>query len=386
MEKPKLNVALIGYRFMGRTHSNAFRQASAFFDLPVEPVMKVLCGRNTEAAQKVADAFGWEEVMGDWREVVARPDIHVVDIATPGHTHRDIAVAAAEAGKAVICEKPLANSLAEALEMVRAVEAAGVPNMCNFNFRRTPAVALAAKMIREGALGQIYHWRGIFLQSWLVDPEFPLTWRLRKELAGSGPLGDLGSHSLDLARHLVGEIEAVCGTLHTYTKERPIPLNDEGRASTPGGERGPVTVDDAAWALLRFENQAFGTMEATRMATGRLTANRFEINGSRGSVAFDFERLNELQFFSLEDPRPAQGWRTIHVTAPMHPYMEAWWPAGHSIGYEHTFVHAIADFFQAYVQGKSPSPDFRDAAQTQAVLDAVERSHDARAWVEVERV
>ncbi|MBC7224262.1 MAG: Gfo/Idh/MocA family oxidoreductase, partial [Anaerolineae bacterium] len=297
MVKPTVNIALIGYGFMGRAHSNALRQVKAFFNPPVEPRLRVLCGRNTQAAQAVADAFGWEEVVGDWREVVSRPDIHVVDIATPGHTHREIAIAAARAGKAILCEKPLANSLAEALEMVDAVVAAGVPNMCNFNYRRTPAVALAAQMLRAGRLGEIFHWRSLFLQSWLVDPNFPLTWRLQKDKAGSGALGDLGSHSIDLARYLVGEIDAVCAMLHTYTPERPLPLKDAGRASVPGTEKGPVTVDDAAWALLRFRNGARGSLEVTRMATGRLTAHTFEVNGREGSLAFDFERLNELRYF-----------------------------------------------------------------------------------------
>lgn len=386
MGKPKVNVALIGYRFMGRAHSNALRQARTFFDLPVEPVLRVLCGRDTEAAQAVADQFGWQEVVGDWREAVARPDIQVVDIATPGHTHRDIAVAAARAGKAVVCEKPLANSLAQAREMVEAAETAGVPNMCNFNYRRTPAVALARELIQGGALGAIRHWRSTYLQGWLVNPDFPLTWRLRKETAGSGALGDLGSHSVDLARFLVGEVEAVSGVLHTFVRERPWPAADQGRGSHAGQGRGPVTVDDAAWALLRFADGAFGTLEATRMAPGRLNANRFEVNGSRGSLAFDFERMNELQYFSLADPPAVQGWRTIHVTAPEHPYGEAWWPAGHSIGYEHTFVHAMAHFFRAYGQDESPAPSFRDAAQTQAVLDAVIRSAQGGSWVEVESV
>lgn len=386
MPKPTVNIALIGYGFMGRAHSNALHQVKAFFNPPVEPRLRVLCGRNVDAARAVAEAFGWEETVADWREAVARPDIHVVDIATPVHTHREIALAAARAGKAIICEKPLACSLAEALEMAQAVEAAGVLNLCNYNYRRTPAVALAAQMVRAGQLGELFHWRSQFLQSWLVDPNFPLTWRLQKEKAGSGALGDLASHSIDLARYLVGEVEAVCSMLHTYTRERPLPLRDVGRASVPGSERGPVTVDDAAWALFRFRNGARGLLEVTRMATGRLTAHRFEINGREGSLAFDFERLNELLYFSRRDPLEAQGWRTIHVTQPVHPYMGAWWPAGHSIGYEHTFVHALADFFRAYVEGRPCAPDFRDAAQTQAVLEAIALSAEVGRWVEVRQV
>ncbi|NLE76603.1 MAG: Gfo/Idh/MocA family oxidoreductase, partial [Chloroflexi bacterium] len=381
MSKPKVNIALIGYRFMGRTHSNAYRQAKAFYDLPVEPVLRVLCGRNTAAAAPVAAAFGWQEVMADWQEVVQRPDIDVVDISTPGYTHHDIAVAAVRAGKAVICEKPLGNSLAEAQEMAQAAQAAGVPNLCNFNYRWTPAVALAHQLISDGALGVLRHWRSTYLQGWLANPQFPLTWRLRKETAGAGALGDIGSHSLDLARFLVGEVQAVCGMTKTFITERPLPAADQGRASVAGEGRGAVTVDDATWTLLRFVNGAMGSAEATRMAPGRFNYNCFEINGSRGSLSFDLERLNELQYFSLDDPRATQGWRTIHVTAPEHPHMAAWWPAGHSIGYEHTFTHAIVDFLQSYAEGRSPRSDFRSAAQTQAVMEAVLCSAAGGAWV-----
>jgi predicted dehydrogenase len=386
MTKPKVNVALIGYRFMGRTHSNGFRQAKAFFDLPVEPVLKVLCGRDTEAAQPVADAYGWEEVVGDWREVVTRPDIDIVDIATPGYTHFDIAMAAAGAGKAIICEKPLANTLTQALEMADAVEEAGVTNLCNFNYRRVPAIGLAKQLIAEGVLGAINHWRGTYLQGWLVDSDFPLTWRLQKDLAGFGALGDIGSHSLDLARYLVGEITAVSGMMHTYTTERDIPIKDIGRGSLPSGKKGQVTVDDAAWALLRFDGGAFGTMESSRMATGRLNYNRFEINGTKGSLSFNLERLSELQYFNASDPNEVQGWRTVNASKPMHPYMKAWWPAGHAIGYEHTFTHAIVDFLEAYDRGESPLPTFRDAAQTQAVMEAIAASAGSQSWREVQQV
>ena len=385
MSKPKVNVALIGSGFMGRAHSNGLRQVNAFFDLPVEPVMKVLGARNPESGNKLAEKFGWQEVVADWQEVVSRPDIQVVDIVTPVFTHAEIAVAALQAGKAVICEKPLSGTLSQAVEMAQAADRAGAPNLCNYNLRATPAISYARQLIQEGAIGKANQWRAAFQQGWLVNPDFPLTWRLRKEAAGSGALGDLGSHSIDIARFLVGEIEAVSAMLHTFTRQRAIPIKDEGRNSKPSGKMGEVTVDDSVWSLLRFEAGAYGNMEATRMATGQLCANQFEVYGSEGALAFDFMRLNELRYFSLRDPRPEQGWRTIHVTLPVHPYMEAWWPAGHSLGYEHTFTHLLADFFQAYAQDESPAPDFRDAAKTQAVLDAIERSDACRAWVDVER-
>jgi predicted dehydrogenase len=383
MQKPKVNIALIGSGFMGRAHSNGLRQAASFFDLPVEPVLKVLAARNPETGSRLARQFGWEKTVQNWTEVLDDPDIQVVDIVTPVHTHAEFATAALSAGKAVICEKPLAWNLAEAVRIAEAAEKAGLPNYCTYNIRCTPAIKYARQMIEAGELGELTQWRGTFQQSWLVDTDFPLTWRLRKETAGGGALADIGSHSLDLARYLVGEIEAVSAMMKTYTKERWIPVKDEGRNSIPTDKKGEVTVDDAAWSLLRFENGVLGTMEATRMASGQLCANRFEIYGRRGALSFDFMRLNELQFFSLADPRERQGWRTINVTLPVHPYAKNWWPAGHSLGYEHTFANAFADFFQAYAEGRSPAPDFRDAAKTQAVMEAIEKSAASTAWVNV---
>ena len=364
IQKPKVNVALIGSGFMGRAHSNGLRQAKAFFDLPVEPVLKVLSARNPESGSRLAAKFGWEEVLSDWHEALSRPDIQVVDIVTPVYTHAEIALAALQAGKAVICEKPLAANLEQALMMAEAAGKAAVPNLCTYNLRATPAIAYASQLIQEGAMGQVNQWRASFQQGWLVDPEFPLTWRLRKESAGSGALGDLGSHSIDLARFLVGEVESVSAMMHTFTKERWIPLKDEGRSSIPSDRKGAVTVDDSVWSLLRFRNDVFGTMEATRMATGQLCANRFEVYGSEGGLSFDFMRLNELNYFSRGDPRGQQGWRTIHATLPAHPYAQAWWPAGHSLGYEHTFPNLLADFFQAFNRGESLATDFQDAART----------------------
>ncbi len=309
-----IKVGLIGYKFMGKSHSNAYRQVSAFYDLPLQPEMTVLCGRDEAAVSSEAKRMGWQSYSTDWREVIARPDIGLIDISTPGDSHVDIAIAAAEAGKHILCEKPLANTLEEARKMQEAVERAGVIGMVNFNYRRVPAVQLAKQLIESGQLGEIRHWRAVYLQDWIIDPEFPLVWRLQKDLAGSGALGDIGAHIIDLARFLVGDIEEVNGLLKTFIKERPIPSEVTGLSATASTERGEVTVDDAALVLARFANGAIGTFEATRFATGRRNRNSFEINGSRGSIVFDLERLNELQFFSLDDPQETQGFRTILVT------------------------------------------------------------------------
>jgi predicted dehydrogenase len=383
MTVPEVNIALIGSGFMGRAHSNGLRQVDTFFDLPVKVVRKVLAARNPQTGGKLASAFGWQEYVQDWRAVLERDDIHVVDIGTPGYTHAEIAIAALQAGKAVICEKPLANTLDEARQMAAAAEKAGVLTMCNFNLRATPAVALARQMIAAGRLGRVHQWRAAFQQGWLVNTDFPLTWRLQKDRAGSGALGDLGSHSIDMARVLVGEVASVNALMHTFTKQRPIPLRDEGRNSKPSGEFGEVTVDDSVWVMLAFENGAYGTMEATRMATGQAVGNRFEVYGDKGGLLFDFMRLNELQYFDATQVAEEQGWRTIHVTGPMHPYLEGWWPKGHSLGYEHTFAHLFRDFFTAYAEGRPAEPDFADALRTQAVLAAIEDSSAQKQWVDV---
>ncbi|HJQ31110.1 MAG TPA: Gfo/Idh/MocA family oxidoreductase [Pyrinomonadaceae bacterium] len=366
----KINVALIGYRFMGRAHSNAWRQVARFFDVPFEPVLKVVCGRDAEGVRRAADSLGWEEYATDWEQTVARADVDLVDICTPGDTHASIAAAAARAGKIVFCEKPLANTLAEAEAMLAAVRASGVPHMLCHNYRRAPAVALAKRIIEEGRVGEIYHYRGTYLQDWIVDPTFPRVWRLEKSKAGSGALGDIASHSIDLARYLVGEIAEVSGMLKTFIAGRPAP---DG-----GGEMLPVDVDDAALALVRFEGGAVGTIEGTRFATGRRNYNRFEINGSKGSLAFDLERMNELEVYTEEGPDG--GFRKILVTDPAHPYMNGWWPPGHIIGYEHTFTHTVLDLLRAVAEGRQPSPDFEDGVRNQRVLDAIERSSASRRW------
>ncbi len=369
MTQRTLKVAMIGYQFMGRAHSNAWRQVGHFFDLPAKPVLQVVCGRNAAEVAKAAEQFGFAEHATDYEEVVARDDIDIVDVCTPGDSHKEIVLAAARAGKAILCEKPLANKLAEAEEMWAAVQKAGVVHMLCHNYRRAPAVQLAKRMIDDGRLGRIHHFRGTYLQDWIVDPEFPRVWRLEKARAGSGSLGDIASHSLDLARFLVGEIQEVSGLLETFVKERPLP---------EGEGRGAVDVDDAALALIRFEGGAIGTVEGSRFAPGRKNFNRFEINGSRGSVAFDLERMNELEVY--EEQGPDSGFRTILATDPEHPYVEAWWPPGHILGYEHTFTHTVLDMVRGVVDGVSPTPNFEDGVRNQRVLDAIERSSEQRQW------
>ena len=371
----EINVALIGYAFMGRAHSNAYRQVTPFLKPRLRPRMKVLCGRTRPNVEAAATELGWEEVSTSWEEVIARKDIHLVDIATPGDSHAEIAIAAAEAGKTVFCEKPLANSLADAERMLAAVEKAGVTHMICHNYRRAPAVMLARDLISRGELGAIRHYRGTYLQDWITDPKFPLVWRLDRTKAGSGALGDLAAHSIDLARFLVGEIAEVAGHLETFVKERPLP----GHADRTGR----VTVDDAATALVRFENGAIGTIEATRMAPGRKNYNRFEINGSKGSVAFDLERMNELEVYFEADPVASRGFRRVMVTEPEHPYIKAWWPPGHIIGYEHTFVHTVYELLEAMADRRVPWPSFVDGVRNQRVLDAVEKAAQTRAWVSV---
>lgn len=379
-----INVGLIGYKFMGKSHSNAYRQVAAFFDVPLRPDMTVLCGRDENAVKQAADQLGWHEYATDWRKVIERDDIGLIDISTPGDSHFEIAMAAAQAGKHIWCEKPLANTLDEARQMQEAVEKAGVIGMCNFNYRRVPAVQLAKQLIADGRIGEIRHWRAVYLQDWIIDPEFPLVWRLQKDLAGSGALGDIGAHITDLARFLVGEITEVNGLLTTFIKERPLPAEVTGLSASASTERGQVTVDDAALYLARFDNGAVGTFEATRFATGRRNKNSFEINGSRGSIVFDLERLNELQYFSLDDAPDVQGFRDILVTEGVHKYVGAWWPAGHIIGWEHTFTHGLYDLLQGIATNQAPAPTFEDGVRCQAVLDAVERSSDSGSWVKPE--
>ena len=373
----EVNVALIGYAFMGRAHSNAWRQVSRFFSPKLTPRLKVICGRDRKNVQAAAATLGWEESATDWREVIARPDIHIVDVSTPGDSHTEIGIAAAQAGKAVFCEKPLANTVKEAKAMVAAVKKAGVPNMICHNYRRAPAVMLARELVASGKLGQIYHYRGTYLQDWVVDPALPLLWRFQKEKAGSGALGDILSHSLDLGRFVLGsEVTEVAGALETFIKRRPLLDNPK--------KKGRVTVDDAALSLVRFANGAIGSIEGTRLAPGRKNFNRFEVNGSKGSIAFNLERMNELEYYSREDEGSVQGFRDILVTEPgHHAFVKGWWPPGHIIGYEHTFTHTVFDFLQAVASGKRVRPDFEDGLRNQVVLEAIERASRSRRWIKV---
>jgi predicted dehydrogenase len=372
---------------MGRAHSNAYRQVGVFFpDVALKPEMTAVCGRDEAGVRAFAEQFGWQSYETDWRKLVARDDVGLVDVSTPGDTHAPIAIAAAEHGKHVFCEKPLANTLDEARQMRDAVQKAGVVGMVNFNYRRVPAVQLAKNLIESGRLGKIYHWRAVYLQDWIMDPNFPLVWRLDKNAAGSGPLGDLGAHIVDLARMLVGEIAEVTGLTETFIKQRPVlAASDSGLGATGGAEMGQVTVDDAALFLTRFENGAVGTFEVTRFANGRRNYNSFEINGSKGSLVFNLERMNELNVLFSDDAADVQGYRNVLVTeGGAHPYMSAWWPAGHIIGWEHTFTHGVLDLMNGIAAGTSPHATFEDGLRCQAVLDAVERSAGSRSWVEPE--
>lgn len=382
MAKKKINVGLIGYQFMGKAHSNAYRQVGRFFDLPVAVNMHTICGRNATAVTHAAEAYGWQNVETDWRKVVSNPEIDVIDISTPGNTHAEIAIAAAQAGKAVFCEKPIGNTLEEAEAMLKAVQEAGVPHAVFHNYRKVPAVALAKKLIQDGRLGTIYHIRATYLQDWIADPNFPLVWRLQKEIAGSGTHGDINAHIIDLGRYLVGEFDEVVGHLHTFVKERPLAgaINDKLGAEA-SSEMGQVTVDDAAMFLAKFKNGALGTFEASRFAVGRKNYNRFEINGSRGSVVFNLERMNELEFYDNSTPEETHGFTLIQATEGSHPYAGHYWPVAHIIGYGETFTNLLADAFTQMAEGKPISPDFTDGYENQRVLDAVERSSEARRWI-----
>ena len=388
MSKRQLNVALIGYQFMGKAHSNAYRQVARFFDdLPVEPVLKVICGRNEENVRKAAQKYGWEEYDTSWERVVERKDIDLVDVSVPGNMHAPIAIAAANAGKMVLCEKPLANTLADAREMYEAVQKNNVTNALCHNYRFAPAVQLAKQLIDEGRIGKIYHFRGTYLQDWIVDPNFPLVWRLQKEVAGSGAHGDLNAHLIDMARFLVGEIAEVSGMMETFIKQRPkLAASDDRLGGVASSEMGEVTVDDAALFLVRFENGAIGSIEATRFALGRKNYNRFEINGSKGSLVFNMERMNELEVYLQDDPPHVRGFRVVQASDSMHPFMSAWWPVGHIIGYEHTFINLVYTMLKAFDKGEPFKPNFEDGVRNQAVLEAVDISSQQKRWVKFEEL
>ncbi|MEC0242537.1 Gfo/Idh/MocA family oxidoreductase [Paenibacillus dokdonensis] len=384
----QIHVGMVGYKFMGKAHSHAYRDIPMFFPNTIQPVMQAVCGRDADGVSKAAKQFGWNEYVTDWKELVQREDIDLIDINAPSDMHKEITLAAAKAGKHLFCEKPLALSLKDSREMLEAAEAAGVKHMVGFNYRFAPAVQLARKLIQEGRLGQIYHFRGWFLQDWILDPDFPLVWRLQKDVAGSGSHGDLGAHTIDLAHYLIGDIEEVVGMSETFIKERPLPGSMSGLSAkgSQSNEKGEVTVDDATMFLARFENGALGSFEATRFAAGHRCTNSFEINGSKGSVKFDFERMNELQVYFTDDAEDVQGFRRILATDPAHAYAEAWWPPGHTIGFEHTFIHETVELLQAIEEDRQPVPNFADGVKCQQVLEAVELSITERRWVQTKEL
>ncbi|WP_271177379.1 Gfo/Idh/MocA family protein [Leifsonia poae] len=373
---------MVGYGFMGAAHSQGWRVAPRFFDLDAVPVMRTIVGRDAERVEDARARFGWERAETDWRRVIEDPDIDIVDICTPGDSHAEIAIAALEAGKHVLCEKPLANSVDEAERMAEAADAArarGIRSMVGFSYRRVPAIGFARKLVQDGRLGDIRQVRAVYLQDWLTDEDGPMTWRLDKTLAGSGALGDIGAHAIDLVEHLTGSrLATVSGTLETFVTERPLLGETVGLSGTASEERGRVTVDDAAWFTARLAggraDRAVGSFEATRYATGRKNALRVELSGSRGAIAFDLEAMNELQFYDATAPAGEQGFTRIIVTEPEHPYMANWWPTGHAIGYEHAFSHEVVDFVGAITSGSDPEPSFDDGLHVQRVLAAVERS------------
>lgn len=383
-----LGVAVIGYAFMGRAHSLAWREAPRIFDLGREPKLRALVGRDGDAVRNAAITLGFADVASDWRDVIMRDDVDVVDICTPSDSHAEIALAALAAGKHVLCEKPLANTTADAKRMAEAARAAadsGTVAMAGFNYRRVPAVAFARDLVAAGRIGTVRQVRATYLQDWVVDPESPLVWRLRIERAGSGALGDIGTHIIDLAQFMIGD--TICGVsalAETFIRERPLPSASAGLATTGSIERGPVTVDDATIFLARFAGGAIGTFEATRMAPGRKNELRIEINGATGSLVFNMETMNELLFYDGTEPAETAGFRRILVTEPGHPYLSAWWPAGHVLGWDHSFIHEIKDFVDAIAAGEPVAPSFDDGWQVQRVIDAVTGSAAARStWQEV---
>ncbi|NEA29604.1 Gfo/Idh/MocA family protein [Actinomadura bangladeshensis] len=373
-----VGVGMVGYAFMGRAHSQAWRSVGPFFGPPLTPVMAALAGRSADRARAAADALGWASVETDWKELLRRDDVQLVDICTPGDSHAEIAVAALDAGKHVLCEKPLANSVAEAEAMAAAADRArerGVRSMVGFNYRRVPAVTLARRLVDEGRIGTVRHIRAQYLQDWLADPEAPFTWRMDRDRAGSGALGDIGAHIIDTAQFITGQsLVGVSALMDTFVPERPV----------PGGGTAPVTVDDAALFIGRTSGGALATFEATRFATGRKNSLRIEVSGSSGALAFDLESLNELWFYDGAEDGATAGFRRIVVTEPVHPYAGHWWPPGHILGYEHTFTHQIADLLTAIADGADPRPSFADGLQVQRVLAAVADSAASRSWVDVE--
>jgi predicted dehydrogenase len=369
-----INIGIVGTKFMGRAHSNAFMDVAHFFDLPLTPVLRAACGRNAAELEAFAKRFGWQTTETVWERLVARDDIGLVDICTSNVTHMPIAVAAARAGKHVLCEKPIAMNAQEARLMLDAAREADVRHMVAFNYRRVPAIMLARQLIEEGKIGKVRHFNAVYYQDWLVDPSFPIVWRHDVKEGGSGAHGDMNAHTVDLARYLVGEIEAVCGAKEIFVKERPL---------SGGAGKGTVTADDALYFIAKFHDGALGTFMATRFATGRKNYLRLEVFGSEGAFVFNLERMNELEFYSRADEGKAQGFRNIMVTEGSHPFISAWWPPGHIIGWEHTFIHEVRDLLVAIGKGEPVYPDFHDGLRCQQVLDAALQSAVEERWVQV---
>ena len=376
MSKKELRVALIGHQFMGIAHSNAFLNAGIWTDLPVKISMKCLCANDTEDNLKAfAEKYGWESYETDWQNVVKRDDVDLISIATPNHLHKEIALEAAKYGKHILCEKPLANNLSDAKEMLDAVNKAGVRHCCGFSYRFTPSLALARQFVLDGKIGRIYHVFVRYAQDWITDPNFGMVWRFDKKIAGSGPLGDLSAHSINATRFITGlSFNQVCGNMQTLIKERPLDSNN------PNGPKGNVTVEDVAQFLVNFEGGATGCFESTRLATGRKNYNTIEVNGEKGSLVWNFEDQNYLMYYDNEQSAKEAGFRKINVTHDDHPYNGGWWPQGHGIGYADSFIIEVAEFVRSIANNESFSPDFEDGVKCQEVLEAIERSAGKRTW------
>ena len=398
-QKKNINVGLIGYKFMGKAHSSALTKIGMFFDSAADINKKVICGRDAEWVSQSAEKFGWSEYETSWEKLVRRPDIDMIDITAPSNAHKEIALAAAGEGKHIFCEKPLALNLADAREMYESAQKNKIKHQIGFNYRFAPAVLLAKKLIDSGKIGKVFHVRANFLQDWIIDPEFPLVWRLDKKVCGSGSLGDLGAHFIDMARFLVGEFSTVMGMSKTFVKSRPLSESMTGLSgkaveidvrTNKAGEAAPradVEVDDGTVFIAEFKNGALGVFEATRFAQGHKNDMSIEINGELGSVKFVFERMNELHYYSAADEPGLQGFRLIQASEAIHPYMHAWWPVGHVIGYEHTFVHELYEFTEA-IANDAPlnpiCPDFSDGVKCSQIIEAVDLSCERKALVEVD--
>jgi predicted dehydrogenase len=373
--KNELRIGMVGYRFMGKAHSLAYRNLPFYFKTKAKPVLQAIAGRNELELRNACEQMGWNSYETDWKRLIERDDIDVIDIVTPNNSHAEIAIAAAEAGKHILCEKPIALTVEEAEKMLAAVKKTGIIHMVCHNYRFAPAVQYAKRLIDTGKLGRVRHFRAQYLQDWLIDPKIPFAWRMNKETTGSGALGDIASHSIDLSRFLVGEIDEVIGMMETFIKERPAGGSREGMVE--------VNVDDATAFLAKFKNGAMGVFEASRFAAGHRNGNQFEINGEKASIRWNMEKMNELEVYFTDDEDGCQGFRTINCTEVHHPFAGAYWPSGHIIGYEHTFINLVHEFINGIAEGVNPTPSFEDGLKNQKVLAAIERSVESKTWVKL---